>query len=150
MSPQERNKAWLVIYRSDFMVYKPNIQDWANGSPASCLMVSQLQQLRRWMCQILLPTALHFCHILAGLMMDLDSFSRGTYTVAIGSLITTSALIPQLLVPFFCQQHRQWELMDIKKACLQDLQSLEPLPSPLKQVKQNIFKNILEGLLTRH
>lgn len=46
-----------------------------NGSPASCLMVSQLQQLCRGMCQILLPTALHLCHILPGLMMDLDSFS---------------------------------------------------------------------------
>lgn len=44
-------------------------------SPASCLMVSQLQQLSRGMCQILLPVALHLCHILTGLMMDLDSFS---------------------------------------------------------------------------
>lgn len=44
-------------------------------SPAGCLMVSQLQQLSRGMCQILLPIALHFRHILTGLVMDLDSFS---------------------------------------------------------------------------
>lgn len=44
-------------------------------SPASCLVVSQFQQLSRGMRQILLPVALHFCHILTGLMMDLDSFS---------------------------------------------------------------------------
>ena len=49
------------------------------ASPAGSLVVCQLQQLRGGMGQVPLPAALQLCHILSGLVMDLNGLSRRSY-----------------------------------------------------------------------
>lgn len=49
------------------------------ASPAGGLVVRQLQQLRGGVGQVPLPAALQLCHILSGLVMDLNGLSRRSY-----------------------------------------------------------------------
>lgn len=49
------------------------------ASPAGGLVVRQLQQLRGGVGQVPLPAALQLCHILSGLVMDLNGLSGRSY-----------------------------------------------------------------------